>query len=431
MRRWTTVMAAGMALSLAITACGSSGGTGSSGSGGATGGSGAAGPKVENLRTLAAGSASKVIDAGSFRFEQVDRGQMTEYYEMCNKGSSTVTGAIDTEQRIAAFDLRGGTDIDVVITSDTYFVRSTALKGWDVPTAWLAVPLDDAQAMKTMAIVTGLRLRPTFWDQADASNPLTALKALGPSITSVKDKGTAVVRGTRTTHLRVAVDPEKAGLWTGGTTTTSTTTTTSAAGDRKPSAKVIQFRKSLIDSGEFGKIPADVGEAYLGGDPKPLIAFLERTAPKKLTPGSRATIDALASGDTEAILDAFALAASEEGDPWSDQDRKMMEGLLALDDGAKTPGIGDIFAMFSKVDVDAYVADDGLLRRLDLVVTMGTGDDAKGADSAEPLADTTIEFWAIGEPTGAKAPAAEAATRFDQLGKGDIPNELSNCVRGG
>jgi hypothetical protein len=90
--------------------------------------------------------------------------------------------------------------------------------------------------------------------------------------------------------------------------------------------------------------------------------------------------------------------------------------------------IGDLFNALTQMRATAFVGADGVLRRLDVRVDVGTPPEAgTTTDDQQAFLDLKTEFWDIGEPVTDGVPSPDDVTAVRDLEPEAIPAQLSPC----
>ncbi len=100
--------------------------------------------------------------------------------------------------------------------------------------------------------------------------------------------------------------------------------------------------------------------------------------------------------------------------------------MSASDDPSER--IGDLFNALTQMRATAFVGADGVLRRLDVRVDVGTPPEAgTTTDDQQAFVELRTEFWGIGEPVTDGVPSPDDVTAVRDLAPEAIPAQLSPC----
>ena len=240
--------------------------------------------EVADVLGFAAGSGDKVLHARTFRYSVTDRRMENQEYATFCRIKTTVEGAADTGRRRRFLDLTPEAGAEVVVSEDTMWAKASALPTWRLPRPWLAVDLESGHGYTEAMATLGLQDLPRVREGDDA-DPVTGLASLRAMVTDVSERGHEEVRGVDTTRFDMTIDPEKAGLWTGGTTTTTVP-------DSRPSAEAVRRRRQYLLDTFFAQalakqgqtIPDEASQAFLNGDAGPLVRFAQQHMPSSAKP---------------------------------------------------------------------------------------------------------------------------------------------------
>jgi len=133
------------------------------------------------------------------------------------------------------------------------------------------------------------------------------------------------------------------------------------------------------------------------------------------------------------------MLAPSTGTTMDPMSKRLLEAMGGLNSADPRGSLDSLFSALTTIDASVWVDRDGVLRRLDERITMGSTTQAgandtsprttatKGGDTIPALLDARLEFWDLALPLTDAVPAGTDVIDVTAIPRSAIPTTLSPC----